>query len=259
MRIFAVVIAPLLSHLLPLAEPLAQAREIQWGAELSTDAALAAYSVGVARAAPDSARESGASFPTQALDDGAHQVFHGRNPAPAVNSSNDRAWRTASNVSVVGAAAFPAVAALGAYDDNTFGRILTTGHALLMGNAAVTTLKVAVRRPRPSARTARREDVTGDQALSFPSGHSSAAFSGATLVSCFFPEAPLVVRGGAFALAAFTAVARMAGNKHYLSDVVVGGGIGAGAAVLAHNLYENPASSVSFGVAGHALTLAIRL
>ncbi len=60
----------------------------------------------------------------------------------------------------------------------------------------------------------------------FPSGHTSFAFDNATvLFNEFYESAPVFACSG-YAFAATTGVFRMLNNKHWLSDVLVGAGIG---------------------------------
>jgi membrane-associated phospholipid phosphatase len=206
--------------------PRAAAREVDWAAELGADVVLAGSAYTIDRFSPRSARLDGGDFPTQGFDDAVHRAVH---PA-AVHD-----WRAASNVTVGLAGALPAAAAFAVDDDETLGRILTTGHALLLSNLGVEALKKTVRRPRPTARHRAAGAVDGDEAYSFPSGHSAAAFTGATLVSQFFPS-NLGLAVGAYLLAGATAYARMAGDKHYATDVLTGAAIGTGAALATVHL-----------------------
>ena len=83
--------------------------------------------------------------------------------------------------------------------------------------------KFAVARQRPDA----------SNSLSFPSGHSASAFATATVVQQHYGwKAGLP----AYAFAGFVGASRMASSKHYLSDVVIGAGIGiaAGRTVTLH-------------------------
>jgi undecaprenyl-diphosphatase len=64
--------------------------------------------------------------------------------------------------------------------------------------------------------------VTRDK-FSFPSGHSTTAFAVAISLGCFYPEILPVLLG----LAVNVAVSRVVIGMHYLSDVVVGSGMGA--------------------------------
>lgn len=84
--------------------------------------------------------------------------------------------------------------------------------SLAYAGIAVTALKVAVRRTRPNG-----------GAYSFPSGHTAAAFAVAPVLARRFGWLAALP---AYALATSTALGRMEDRKHYLSDVVVGAGIG---------------------------------
>lgn len=77
-------------------------------------------------------------------------------------------------------------------------------------------LKDAIHKTRPD----------GSENNSMPSGHSSFAFVNATvLYNEFNNTSPLLAYSG-YAFAATTGVFRVINNKHYISDVLVGAGIG---------------------------------
>ena len=65
----------------------------------------------------------------------------------------------------------------------------------------------------------------GSDNLSFCSGHSAAAFTFAEVLHQEFKEKPWIAISG-YALATSVAAMRIANNKHWLSDVLVGAGIG---------------------------------
>jgi membrane-associated phospholipid phosphatase len=70
---------------------------------------------------------------------------------------------------------------------------------------------------------AERTRPDGSNDFSFPSGHTASAFATATVLQEHFGwKAGLP----AYAFAGFVGASRMASNKHYLSDVLVGAGIG---------------------------------
>lgn len=96
----------------------------------------------------------------------------------------------------------PAVAILGA--DLVRAQIINT--ALTQG------IKVAVDRTRPDGAR-----------FSFPSGHSSSAFATATVLQRHFGWKAGIP---AYALASYVASSRLTENRHFLSDVVFGAGIG---------------------------------
>ncbi len=61
---------------------------------------------------------------------------------------------------------------------------------------------------------------------SFPSGHTSFAFTNATVLFNEFNQTSKVLAYSGYAFAATTGTFRMLNNKHWLSDVLVGAGIG---------------------------------
>ncbi len=88
--------------------------------------------------------------------------------------------------------------------------------SLLLTQAVTTGLKVNIDKERPN----------GMNNESFPSGHTSLAFASATV---FFEEfkntEPLLAYSG-YAFAVTTGYLRIAKNKHWLSDVILGSAIG---------------------------------
>jgi membrane-associated phospholipid phosphatase len=84
--------------------------------------------------------------------------------------------------------------------------------AIIVTQVYTQALKFAVGRERPDH----------SENVSFPSGHSSNAFTAATVISRHYPR--LAIPG--YAVATFIAVSRMAANKHFFSDIVAGAGLG---------------------------------
>lgn len=74
-------------------------------------------------------------------------------------------------------------------------------------------LKYGIGRERPNNRNH----------YSFPSGHTSTAFASATMLQMWYGPA---VGVPAYAMAALTAFQRLDDNQHWLSDVLMGAGIG---------------------------------
>lgn len=95
--------------------------------------------------------------------------------------------------------------------------IRQTGTAMMKGllidAVLVASLKSAVGRSRPD----------GSDTRSFPSGHTSGAFTISTILA---RRHGLKAAIPAFGLATFTAIARMEDKRHYLSDVVAGAALG---------------------------------
>lgn len=85
--------------------------------------------------------------------------------------------------------------------------------ASIYATAVTSVLKYSVREERPDSH----------EKESFPSGHTTAAFSFASYVGC---RHSLPWGLAAYTLAAFTGFSRMNDNRHYLHDVMAGGTIG---------------------------------
>lgn len=122
-----------------------------------------------------------------------------------------------------------------AYDENT-SVLLFLSEALNIG--VTQTLKETVRRPRPfrslnNVQLSETSSVAGT--YSFPSGHASASFTIATLLTLRYPDDPWII-SGSFAYAAVTSLGRMYWGVHYPSDVLCGMLIGAGSAALIYSL-----------------------
>jgi membrane-associated phospholipid phosphatase len=80
---------------------------------------------------------------------------------------------------------------------------------------------------------------------SFPSGHATVAFA----VSAVLAEriGNPWVGAGLYAVASLTAISRMYQTKHWASDVLLGGAIGAGAGLIVTHLERERAKNVSAG------------
>lgn len=91
-------------------------------------------------------------------------------------------------------------------------------------------LKLLLRRERPALHMLGRSNlVVMPSSFSFPSGHAASAFAFATGVAREWPAAgvPIAATAGA------VAYSRVHAGVHYPSDVIVGAGLGVGAALLA--------------------------
>ena len=90
--------------------------------------------------------------------------------------------------------------------------------------ATVNTMKYTITMPRP----------TGTATNSFPSGHTATAFMSATLLNKEFGHLSPWIPITSYALASATAVGRQLNLRHWLSDVLVGAGIGVVSAELGY-------------------------
>src|SRR5256714_5211679 len=97
--------------------------------------------------------------------------------------------------------------------------------ALVDSAIVVTALKEITQRTRPSGGRSRSDFFDGGS--SFPSGHSIEAWSLATVIAHEY-RGHLAVQIAAYGIASAVSVARFTGEKHYLSDVLVGSAMGYG-------------------------------
>lgn len=149
----------------------------------------------------------------------------------------------------VNAASYPTfylvIPAAGAVDfaaDGTIGAASRAAISELATFGVVYGLKSLIRRARPyvalsgiQRRPPDEDQIPGGvDPFSFPSGHSSVAFSIATSMSLSFPEWYVIAPSMTWASA--TALARVWHGMHFPSDIVVGAIVGAGSALLVHVL-----------------------
>jgi membrane-associated phospholipid phosphatase len=96
-------------------------------------------------------------------------------------------------------------------------------------------MKNAVNRKRPYKALDNVHTVgSTERSASFPSGHTSSAFTVATMVSLQYPKWYVIVPS--FAWAGLAGYSRMAIGMHYPSDVLMGAVVGAGSAYLIYKL-----------------------
>ena len=102
---------------------------------------------------------------------------------------------------------------------------LLGAEALIDTGIVVTALKEIAQRARPMSGRDRSEFFDGGS--SFPSGHSIQAWSLATIVANEYHDHPMV-QIAAYGIASAVSLSRFTGRNHYLSDVLVGSGLGYG-------------------------------
>jgi membrane-associated phospholipid phosphatase len=179
--------------------------------------------------APDWARfggfaaATGAGFAVDRTLDVESRVHHPRGATERHLESVEEFGDFAGIASLVGGSA-----ALGLATGNDLAKQISVdaGEALALSAVMTASVKEIVGRERPN-----RGDgpfsfhpFTGN--ASFPSGHATAAFAMASVVSEHF-ENKLWMAVPAYALASAVALARTRSNAHFATDVIVGGAIGA--------------------------------
>jgi len=116
-----------------------------------------------------------------------------------------------------------------------FKTALNMGAAIAIDGIIVQSIKRTVRRPRPYSTYP--DDIIGYQtlsSLSFPSGHTSLAFTTATSMSLNYPKWYVIVPS--FLWAGSVGYSRMNLGVHYPSDVLAGALLGAGSAYLSYKV-----------------------
>lgn len=107
--------------------------------------------------------------------------------------------------------------------------------ANVIGAAVFSSLKYPVKEERP--------DQSNN--LSFPSGHTSIAFTNAALLYYEYKDSNIWYASSGFLFATATGILRIANNKHYISDVLAGAGIGIASGLIVS--YWNPFKSLTIG------------
>jgi len=95
-------------------------------------------------------------------------------------------------------------------------QVVITAKAELLMTAIVRGMKTWIPSERPS----------GSGTNSMPSGHSAQAFVSATILDMEYRDTSPWISVGGYAVATTTAIYRMANNQHWISDVLIGAGIG---------------------------------
>lgn len=104
---------------------------------------------------------------------------------------------------------------------------IITGTAYALMGITVNTLKRATKVMRPD----------GSSRNSFPSGHTATAFMGAELLRREYKDVSPWIGVAGYAVAAGTGFFRMYNNRHWLTDVIAGAGIGIMSVQAAYWLY----------------------
>lgn len=121
------------------------------------------------------------------------------------------------------------VKAFGVKGRSSWGRMMVSdvfSSAIMAG--VVNTLKYTIKEPRPD----------GSTNNSFPSGHTATAFMAATMLTKEYGYKSHWVGISSYTLATITGLMRVANNRHWLSDVMTGAGIGILSAELGYFLAD---------------------
>ncbi|MGF7025021.1 phosphatase PAP2 family protein [Sphingobacterium siyangense] len=89
----------------------------------------------------------------------------------------------------------------------------------------------------PTKRIIRSERPDGSNRLSFPSGHAATAFSSAHFLFREYRSKNFWLSISGYPFAFFTGIYRLVNNKHWVSDVVAGAGVGIFSTEIAYWIY----------------------
>jgi membrane-associated phospholipid phosphatase len=150
---------------------------------------------------------------------------------------SDDFFRFVSNSEIYVALGIPAgLAAAGLIKDDDK---LLRNACMILGSAAISSgvtiiLKYSINRDRPFVTYPDITKKSDAGSPSFPSGHTSSAFSTATSLSLAYPKWYIIVPS--FTWAGTVGYSRMHLGVHYPSDVLAGAIIGAGSAWLSYRI-----------------------
>ncbi|WP_136480613.1 phosphatase PAP2 family protein [Cognatitamlana onchidii] len=111
---------------------------------------------------------------------------------------------------------------------STYRKMSTIGTAIGINIIVVQGMKYSIAEPRPD----------GSANNSFPSGHTATAFMGAHIFHKEYKHRSPFYSIAAYTLATFTGVMRQLNDRHWISDVFAGAGIGIGSTELAYFLND---------------------
>ncbi len=151
------------------------------------------------------------------------------------NKEYDAAFKGISNSVSPLALSFPVVlfsAGLLSKDSITKQKSIVIGASVLTAAVVANILKYSINRTRPFNQYSFIDKVTGGGSPSFPSGHTSDAFSLATSISLNYRQWYYILPSYCWASA--VGYSRMHLGVHYPSDVLAGAIIGAGTAFLCY-------------------------
>jgi len=113
-------------------------------------------------------------------------------------------------------------------------KAIYVGSSLLLSAAISGIIKKTVKEPRPFVTYPEIQKLTKAGSESFPSGHTTDAFSMATSLTIAYPKWYVAVP--AYTYASAIGYSRMHLGVHYPGDVLAGAIIGSGTAFLTHKI-----------------------
>lgn len=172
---------------------------------------------------------------------------------------------------VLGGAMLSPLILTGTDKNEWFTCLVMYSEALLISNGIKELAKLAVNRTRPymyyDSSTYPEDDVEeGDWANSFPSGHSTMAFTGATFTSytfCkYFPESrwKIPVIATSYSMAIGVAALRLSSGNHFFTDVLAGAAIGCSVGFLVPYLHTfNTKNDLNISLLMNGVSVSLKM
>ncbi|MBW7844551.1 MAG: phosphatase PAP2 family protein [Bacteroidia bacterium] len=113
-------------------------------------------------------------------------------------------------------------------------KAIQLGSGIAIASLITTSAKYLAKRDRPYITYPEIEKMSSGGSYSFPSGHTSSAFSTATGISLLYPKWYVIIP--AYSWASAVAYSRMHLGVHYPTDVLAGAVIGSGSAYASYKL-----------------------
>lgn len=168
----------------------------------------------------------------QNLDIRILRAVHSNHPV-----SSDGFWQFISDSDkpvAIGAPVGMGIAALLTHDKTLTENTVELCASTVVNLGTTYALKYSIDRPRPYETYPDILPKSVEGSASFPSGHTSAAFNAATVLSLMYPEWYVAVPS--YVWAGAVGYSRMHLGVHYPSDVAAGAALGIGSAWLTHTL-----------------------
>jgi membrane-associated phospholipid phosphatase len=151
------------------------------------------------------------------------------------NKNLDFTYKVLSNSTMEISTAIPIIMYTVGYikkDSTVKKHAIFIGETFLVNGLITAALKIAVRRERPFNTYSDIDRATSVIGYSFPSGHTSVAFSTATSLSMAYPK--WYVIAPSFVWASAVGYSRLHLGVHYPTDVLAGAVLGSGSAYLTY-------------------------
>jgi hypothetical protein len=176
-------------------------------------------------------------FPGGSFDRKVRSVLHGAQVDEFYNK-RENAWRKFSDAGVGGMVVGSFSLALGT-DGLKSPELSAVSRAFAANNFLTVLMKNAVHRSRPKASFKDSVRQDGDNAKSFPSGHASNALAAASCIVLMTPARGPWFHAVIYGIGASIGFARIMADRHFFTDVLVGGALGFGVTHLAFNGSES--------------------